>query len=82
MKVLVSASSKYGATSEIAKAVGEVLAAKGLEVCVVPPEQAGAIQEFDAVILGSAVYMGVAEPKGSDNTDVVQLDRSEYTEVR
>jgi menaquinone-dependent protoporphyrinogen oxidase len=38
--------------------VGEVLAAKGLEVCVVPPEQAGAIQEFDAVILGSAVYMG------------------------
>jgi menaquinone-dependent protoporphyrinogen oxidase len=25
---------------------------------VVPPGQAGAIEEFDAVVLGSAVYMG------------------------
>jgi menaquinone-dependent protoporphyrinogen oxidase len=58
MKVLVSAASKYGATSEIAQAVADVLAAKGLEVTVVPPEQAGAIEEFDAVVLGSAVYMG------------------------
>jgi menaquinone-dependent protoporphyrinogen oxidase len=58
MKVLVCAASKYGATSEIAKRVGEVLAAKGLEVFVVPPEQAGAIEQFDAVVLGSAVYMG------------------------
>jgi menaquinone-dependent protoporphyrinogen oxidase len=58
MKVLVSAASKYGATSEIAKAVADVLAEKGLEVTVVPPEQAGGIEEFDAVVLGSAVYMG------------------------
>ena len=58
MKVLVSAASKYGATSEIAQAVADVLAAKGLEVTVVPPEQVGAIEEFDAVVLGSAVYMG------------------------
>jgi hypothetical protein len=27
-------------------------------------------------------YTDVAEPKGSDYTDFVQLDRSEYTEVR
>jgi menaquinone-dependent protoporphyrinogen oxidase len=58
MKVLVSAASKYGATSEIAQAVAEVLAAKGLDVAVVPPEKAGAVEEFDAVVLGSAVYMG------------------------
>jgi menaquinone-dependent protoporphyrinogen oxidase len=58
MKVLVSAASKYGATSEIAQAVADVLAAKGLEVTVVPPAQAGAIEEFDAVVLGSAVYLG------------------------
>ncbi len=58
MKVLVCAASKYGATSEIGQAVANVLAAKGLEVTVVPPDQAGAIDEFDAVILGSAVYMG------------------------
>jgi menaquinone-dependent protoporphyrinogen oxidase len=58
MKVLVCAASKYGATSEIASAIGEVLAGKGVEVAVAPPEQVGGIEEFDAVVLGSAVYMG------------------------
>jgi menaquinone-dependent protoporphyrinogen oxidase len=58
MKVLISAASKYGATSEIAQAIADALAAKGLEVTVVPPAQAGAIEQFDAVVLGSAVYMG------------------------
>jgi len=58
MKVLVSAASKYEATSEVAQAIADVLAGKGLEVTVVPPAQAGAIEQFDAVVLGSAVYMG------------------------
>ncbi|MFI5068709.1 MAG: flavodoxin domain-containing protein [Streptosporangiales bacterium] len=58
MKVLVCAASKYGATSEIARAAADVLAEKGLEVLVVPPDQAGAVEEFDGVVLGSAVYMG------------------------
>ena len=58
MKVLVCAASKYGATSEIARAVADVLAEEGLEVLVVPPDQAGAVEEFDGVVLGSAVYMG------------------------
>jgi menaquinone-dependent protoporphyrinogen oxidase len=58
MKVLVCAASKYGATSEIAQAVASVLAAKGLDVTVIPPEKVGSIEEFDAVVLGSAVYMG------------------------
>ena len=58
MKVLVCAASKYGATSEIAQAVADVLAGKDLQVTVAPPDQVGAIEEFDAVVLGSAVYMG------------------------
>jgi menaquinone-dependent protoporphyrinogen oxidase len=58
MKVLVCAASKYGATSEIAQAVADVLAAKGLEATVIPPDKVGAVEEFDAVVLGSAVYMG------------------------
>ena len=58
MKVLVCAASKYGVTSEIARAVADVLAEEGLEVLVVPPDQAGAVEEFDGVVLGSAVYMG------------------------
>ena len=58
MKVLVCAATKYGATGEIANAVADVLAEKGLEVTLIPPEQVGAIEQFDAVVLGSAVYMG------------------------
>jgi menaquinone-dependent protoporphyrinogen oxidase len=58
MKVLVCAASKYGATSEIAQAVADLLAKRGLEVTVLPPQEVGAVEEFDAVVLGSAVYMG------------------------
>jgi len=58
MKVLVCAASKYGATSEIAQAVADVLAERGCQVTVLPPEKAGAVEEFDAVVLGNAVYMG------------------------
>ena len=58
MKVLVCAASKYGATSEIAQTVADVLAERGCEVTVLPPEKVGAVEEFDAVVLGSAVYMG------------------------
>jgi menaquinone-dependent protoporphyrinogen oxidase len=58
MKVLVCAASKYGATSEIGQAVADVLAERGCEVMVLPPDKVGAVEEFDAVVLGSAVYMG------------------------
>ncbi len=58
MRVLVCAASKYGATGEIARAVADVLAERGCEVTVLPPEKVDAVEEFDAVVLGSAVYMG------------------------
>jgi hypothetical protein len=37
---------------------------------------------FRVVQLDSRQYTDVAEPKGSDYTEAVHLDRSEYTEVR
>ena len=37
---------------------------------------------FRLVRLDDSQYTDVAEPGGSDYTNVVQLDRSEYTEVR
>lgn len=58
MKVLVCAASKYGATSEIAQAVADVLAERGCTVTVLSPQKVSAVEEFDAVVLGSAVYMG------------------------
>ena len=39
-------------------------------------------RSFRVVQLDSSQYTDVAEPEGSDHTNVVQLDRSEYTEVR
>ncbi len=38
--------------------MGEVLSERGFEVTVIPPEEAGSIEDYDAVVLGSAVYMG------------------------
>ena len=37
---------------------------------------------FNVVQLDHSQYSDIAEPNGSDHSDVVQLDRSEYTEVR
>jgi uncharacterized membrane protein YdjX (TVP38/TMEM64 family) len=37
---------------------------------------------FRVVRLDSSQYADVAEPEGSDHSNLLQLDRSEYTEVR
>lgn len=58
MRVLVTAASRHGATAEIAAAIGDTLAAAGLEVVVRPPEEVPTVDPFDAVVLGSAVYVG------------------------
>ena len=58
MRVLVTAATKYGATGEIAEAIGEVLRERGVDTTVVPPEQVQAVDDYDAVVLGSAVYAG------------------------
>jgi menaquinone-dependent protoporphyrinogen oxidase len=58
MNVLVTAASKYGATGEIAAAIGEVLTDHGLDATVLPCEQVDGVDGYDAVVLGSAVYAG------------------------
>ena len=58
MRVLVTAATKYGATGEIAQAIGAVFTERGWDTLVVPPEQVQAVDSFDAVVLGSAVYAG------------------------
>ena len=57
-KVLVSAASAHGATAEIARAITEALTAHGFAPTMIPPAQVSSIEDFDAVILGSAVYVG------------------------
>jgi menaquinone-dependent protoporphyrinogen oxidase len=57
-RVLVSAASQHGATAEIAQAIGQALSEQGLTVAVIPPEDVRSLDGYDAVIIGSAVYMG------------------------
>lgn len=58
MRVLVSAASRHGSTEEIARAIARVLARRGHETAVVPPEGVRSLDSYDAVVLGSAVYAG------------------------
>jgi menaquinone-dependent protoporphyrinogen oxidase len=54
MKILVTAATKHGATGEIAQVIGDAL----LDSTVLEPEQVDAVDDYDAVVLGSAVYAG------------------------
>ena len=40
------------------------------------------VGSFRVVPLDASLYADVAEPEGSDYSNLVQLDRSQYTEVR
>ena len=57
-RVLVAYGTKYGATAGIAEKIGQVLREAGLTVDVTPAGQAGDPAVYQAVVLGSAVYIG------------------------
>jgi menaquinone-dependent protoporphyrinogen oxidase len=57
-RVLVAYGTKYGATAEIAEKIGQVLREAGLAVDVRRANQAGDPAAYQAVVLGSAVYIG------------------------
>jgi menaquinone-dependent protoporphyrinogen oxidase len=58
VRILVTYASKHGSTGEIARAIGGRLADRGLDVDVRSVDEAGDVASFDAVVLGSAVYIG------------------------
>jgi len=58
MAVLVGAASRYGATREIAEAIGRVLAEHGVETDVSEIDEVDGAAGYEAVVLGSAVYVG------------------------
>ncbi len=57
-RVLVTYASKYGATAEIAERIGQVLCQGGLRAEVMPVKQVKDLTSYDAVVLGSAAYVG------------------------
>ena len=58
MKVLVTAASRHGATTEVAASIGAALQAAGLEVHVLHPAEVTSLDGYDAAVIGSAVYAG------------------------
>jgi menaquinone-dependent protoporphyrinogen oxidase len=56
--VLIAYASKYGATKEIAEKIGEVLLQSGLTAEVQPADGIKDVSSYQAVVLGSAVYVG------------------------
>jgi Flavodoxin domain len=58
MRVLVTAASKHGATEEIAKRIGAVLAAHGIEVEVKKLQDVSGLAGYEAFVLGSGIYLG------------------------
>src|SRR3982751_2245246 len=57
MTVLVAYASKRGSTAEIAETVAATLRREGLRVCLERCEDVQSLEGYEAVILGSAVYM-------------------------
>ena len=58
MRVLVAVASKHGATEEIAATIGRALDVRGLDVDVRTVDDVAGLAPYEAVVLGSAVYMG------------------------
>ena len=57
-RMLVVHASKYGSTREVAETVADVLREQGEPLAVAPVTEVGSLDGFDAVVLGSGLYMG------------------------
>ena len=58
MKVLVTVASRHGSTEMIGDCIREELEATGVKAHLLEPELVGELDQYDAVVLGSAVYGG------------------------
>ena len=58
MRVLISTASKHGSTTEIGRAIADVLTEEGIDARQIAPDDVVDLNGYDAVVLGSAVYAG------------------------
>ena len=58
LRVLVTAATRHEATSEIAEAISDGLLRRGVDAELRPLAEVGEVGAYDAVVLGSAVYVG------------------------
>lgn len=57
-RTLIAYATKYGTTKEIAEEIKDILAENGIKSDLINVMEIGTIDAYDAVILGSPVYMG------------------------
>ncbi|GEL93846.1 flavodoxin domain-containing protein [Cellulomonas composti] len=58
MRVLVTVASRHGATAEMGDVIAHELEEAGHQVDVIAPDEVERVMPYDAVVLGSAVYVG------------------------
>jgi len=58
LRILVAYASAHGSTAEIARSISLTLARAGIDVDVLPVDEVQSVSEYNAVVLGSAVYGG------------------------
>ena len=68
MKILLTSSSKHGSTDEVAAVIAERLQAAQIDVETKRPEDVDTVDDYDAFVLGSAVYMTKWTPEAVDFT--------------
>lgn len=57
-KVLIAYSTKYGSTQGVAESIAEVLRGKYFTIDLLPAREVKDLDEYEAVILGTAMYAG------------------------
>jgi menaquinone-dependent protoporphyrinogen oxidase len=66
MNILVTYASKHGSTEQIARVIHDDLHKAGFDVTFLPAEQVESLENVDAVILGSAIYIGQWQQSATD----------------
>lgn len=75
-KILVAYATRVGSTAEVAKAIGEELAAEGAAVDVLPVKSVKDLSPYRAVVVGSAIRAGKWQPEA---VKFVQSHRAELS---
>ncbi|HET9249808.1 MAG TPA: flavodoxin domain-containing protein [Actinomycetota bacterium] len=77
MTTLVTYASKHGSTQGIAEAIAGRLRERGLDAEVRPLDEVDGLERYDAVVLGSAVYLGswMKEARAFLDRHAEELDR-------
>jgi menaquinone-dependent protoporphyrinogen oxidase len=57
-RILVACATRHGSTEEVAKAIAAELRTAGCECNLLPAGEVRALDAYDAVVLGGAIYLG------------------------